>query len=412
MKKLMTAALCVLTLSTGCALAAEAGRTSSEPLEQHTVEAPFAAAQAAIDKTAGKPGTAIETAAEEAAVKPQDGQKPVVTITSGPAVQVQKTTPPTPAKTQPVKQEKKIMINLASRILTLYQGNTPINMYPVGVGKVETPTPVGYFSVSEKIVNPTWIDPDSGTSISSGPDCPLGYRWLGLFGNYGIHGTNKPYSIGGYVSNGCIRMYEEDVEDLYDHVPVGTAVDIYYDRIVIGRDADHTISYYIYPDGYGWQRLDVAAVKKALAGYGVADFAEADDIYDKIIASDGSPTYVAKAYDLYVNDKKLPKRALGKDGKVWMPAFALATATHTETEWSGANQVLTTANGTSGGIVRSDVVYINDANAKRLYGLKGSLGKDYVYRLTKVAPLVKPAAKATTAAPAKPAPVAPKKAKK
>lgn len=257
-------------------------------------------------------------------------------------------------------------------------------MYPVGVGKPDTPSPIGHYRVTTKEVNPTWIDPDSSTVIPSGPDCPLGYRWMGLFGNYGIHGTNVPSSIGGYVSHGCIRMHEADVEDLYDHTPLGTPVDIFYDRIVIDRNDDHTISYYIYPDGYGWQPLTVDRVKKALAGYGVEDFAENQDIYNKIVASDGQPTYVAKAYDLVVNGKTLKKRALGKDGRIWLPAFALSSALKLDSRWDSQQKVFVTARGQAAGIIKSDVVYVDSAMGRSLYGLEGHLTKDYVYTMTTV----------------------------
>ena len=116
----------------------------------------------------------------------------------------------------PKKSEtgKKITLNLASRLLTLYEGMEKVRIYPVAVGAPETPSPVGEFSISEKEVNPVWTDPKTKTTVPSGPSNPLGYRWLGLYGNYGIHGTNAPWSIGRSVSHGCIRMYEEDVEEL------------------------------------------------------------------------------------------------------------------------------------------------------------------------------------------------------
>ena len=104
---------------------------------------------------------------------------------------------------------RRIMINLASRSLALYEGTKKIRLYPIGPGKPGTPTPVGYFSIRSKDVNPTWTDPENPeNSIASGESNPLGYRWMEIQGNYGIHGTNKPESIGHYVSNGCIRMNE------------------------------------------------------------------------------------------------------------------------------------------------------------------------------------------------------------
>lgn len=90
-----------------------------------------------------------------------------------------------------------------------------IKTYPVAVGNPSTPTPVGDFRVEYKGTN--W-----------GPS--FGPRWIGLnvpWGNFGIHGTNKPYSIGQHLSHGCIRMFNKDVIELYELIPIGTKVTIY-----------------------------------------------------------------------------------------------------------------------------------------------------------------------------------------
>lgn len=91
----------------------------------------------------------------------------------------------------------------------------PYKSYPVAVGNPSTPTPVGEYSVTYKGKN--W-----------GPS--FGSRWIGLnvpWGVYGIHGTNKPFSIGQHASHGCIRMRNRDVEELYEIIPVGTKVTIF-----------------------------------------------------------------------------------------------------------------------------------------------------------------------------------------
>ncbi|MCL6638444.1 MAG: L,D-transpeptidase family protein [Firmicutes bacterium] len=111
-----------------------------------------------------------------------------------------------------------IQINLTNRRLTFFEGMRGSKTYPVGVGKPSTPTPTGSYKVVYKLMNPGGI---------------LGTRWIGLSipgGNYGIHGTNNPSSIGGYVSNGCIRMYNEDVEELFPLVAIGTPVEIFKER--------------------------------------------------------------------------------------------------------------------------------------------------------------------------------------
>ena len=89
-----------------------------------------------------------------------------------------------------------------------------IRSYHVAVGNTSTPTPVGEYRIIFKGEN--W-----------GPS--FGPRWLGLnvpWGNYGIHGTNKPHSIGQHLSHGCIRMRNEDIMKLYPMIPIGTRVTI------------------------------------------------------------------------------------------------------------------------------------------------------------------------------------------
>lgn len=120
---------------------------------------------------------------------------------------------PDPVKNAPPPRGKKvILIDTARRTLTVFNDGEPYRQFPVAVGKPETPTPIGNWKIARKAAN--W-----GTGFGS--------RWLGLnvdWGIYGIHGTNKPYSIGGYQSHGCIRMHNSHVEQLYQWVTVGTPV--------------------------------------------------------------------------------------------------------------------------------------------------------------------------------------------
>lgn len=95
-----------------------------------------------------------------------------------------------------------------------YSGRT-YGPYPVGLGKYDTPTPAGRWRVVDKLMFPAWE--------------VLGTRWMGLdvpWGNYGIHGTNADWAIGTYVSNGCIRMHNWDIETIFPLVVIGTQVDI------------------------------------------------------------------------------------------------------------------------------------------------------------------------------------------
>lgn len=112
------------------------------------------------------------------------------------------------------RAEYNILINTKAHTLTLFRNNIIYKSYKIAVGKPSTPTPKGNFIIINRAVN---------------PGGPFGARWLGLNapnGNYGIHGTNNPSSIGKNVSNGCIRMFNNQVIELSNIVPIGTPVKI------------------------------------------------------------------------------------------------------------------------------------------------------------------------------------------
>lgn len=112
-----------------------------------------------------------------------------------------------------------IKVSLGKRQLYLLLDGKVVKTYPVGVGKIATRTPTGTFTIINKAPNPG--------RRPGGPLTVYGTYWLGLSKKgYGIHGTNNPASIGHYVSHGCIRMYNKDVNELASLVKVGTSVQI------------------------------------------------------------------------------------------------------------------------------------------------------------------------------------------
>lgn len=116
-----------------------------------------------------------------------------------------------------------IVINVSKRVLEVYSDNQLYKYYRIAVGKSKTPTPIGEWNV-------VWKDYHWGTGF--------GTRWMGLnvpWGTYGIHGTNKPWSIGQFASHGCIRMRNKDVEELFEWVPIGTPVKIEGRKIKVQR---------------------------------------------------------------------------------------------------------------------------------------------------------------------------------
>ena len=212
-------------------------------------------------------------------------------------------------------------------------------------------------------------------------------------GNYGIHGTNRPDSIGYYVSNGCVRMREADVEALFELVEIGTPVEITYNRVVVEKTADDNIAYYIYPDGYGWQPIDAAYVNQWLSPYGVAAFESDEDIQQKISDSNGEPTYIGKAYPIEINGKRLERweqngrtfdsKAVVRSGITYLPAVPIAMAVRTKLEWRAGAATLKTAYGEVVGFEKKKQIYVNADDAIVLFNLDGGL-QSKVFKLQTV----------------------------
>ena len=280
--------------------------------------------------------------------------------------------------------QKKLLINSASRLMLFYDGDKKVAVYHLGLGKVETPTPTGYYKITSKEINPPWIDPDDPEyEVPSGPDNPLGYRWMQFSGNYGIHGTNRPESIGGYVSNGCIRMNERDVEELFDAVEVGTPVEITYNRVVVEKSPDGDVVYYVYPDGYGMQDVTVADVTKWLEPFGVLAFESDYDISQKIAASDGEPTFVGKPYNVEINGQltqptdanntRFFAKAVLRDGISYMPVVPIAKILKLKLEWNKTESTLKSRYGKVVCYEKKNQLYCNADDAPILFNMEGGL---------------------------------------
>ncbi|HLK19462.1 MAG TPA: L,D-transpeptidase [Bryobacteraceae bacterium] len=120
---------------------------------------------------------------------------------------------------------RRLVVSLADRKIALFEEGRVVKVYPIAVGKHSTPSPNGSFHIVSRVVKPTYYQP--GKVVPAGPSNPLGTRWMGLgFKGYGIHGTNRPKSIGKAASHGCIRMRNADVEDLFERVEVGDPVEL------------------------------------------------------------------------------------------------------------------------------------------------------------------------------------------
>ena len=182
--------------------------------------------------------------------------------------------------------------------------------FPVGLGREEWPTPQTKFKVRGKTESPTWVIPESikkerikengwtENFIPGGhPDNPLGaYRielTLPISGSYAIHGTNNPWAVGRLVTHGCIRLYPEDIKQLFAMVRRGTVGKFIYEPVKVGvRDGKvyvevHEDIYNLAPDPYH-------EAQRALQTAGLGSFVDSALLAAALEDKSGTPIEVTK----------------------------------------------------------------------------------------------------------------------
>jgi len=153
-----------------------------------------------------------------------------------------------------------IVINLSEMRLYYYSSPEVVETYPISVGREEFATPVGVTRTTVKVRDPSWTPPRSMREeaaarggpppevVPPGPDNPLGRHAILLdLPSYLIHGTNQPDGVGMRVSRGCIRMFPEDIESLFDRVPAGTRVNIIDQPFKAGWSEDNVLYVQSFP---------------------------------------------------------------------------------------------------------------------------------------------------------------------
>jgi L,D-transpeptidase ErfK/SrfK len=204
-----------------------------------------------------------------------------------------------------------IVINLASKRLFYYpepdeNGARAVVTFPIGIGQSGTSTPVGATTVISKGQDPIWYVPASirkeyaaegnplPAKVLPGPDNPLGSHVLILgMPSYLIHGTNRPAGVGMRVSHGCVRLFPENIEFLYEIAPVGVAVTIVNQPWLIAWDQQHLyleVHQPLIDDETDWPAIFpdmlAALLDDAPNGMGVPDTGRINEI---IAAAQGIP---------------------------------------------------------------------------------------------------------------------------
>ena len=195
-----------------------------------------------------------------------------------------------------------IVINVAEMRLYYFPDDDTKSVitYPVGIGDEGKDTPLGIFSVIEKIKNPAWYVPKSiqlekpelPAVVPPGPDNPMGSRALRLsIWTVLIHGTNRPWGMGTRNSHGCIRMYEEDIQKLFEQIDIGTRVNIINQQIkiaVVGSEVYMEV--HVYEDS---AELENDAIK-ILEAKNLINEVDIDKVKEAVKEQSGLPVNVSK----------------------------------------------------------------------------------------------------------------------
>ena len=180
----------------------------------------------------------------------------------------------------PDAPRKGIVINLAQwRLFYFSPGGDRLVTFPLGLGVIGKKTPLGATQVMSKEPNPTWYPPPSiraerpelPAAIPPGPDNPLGAHALHLgWKNYLLHGTNKPDGVGRNVSHGCIRLYPEDIQWLFEATAVGTPVRTVDQPATAGWQGDR-LYVQVYPSKSQAEQIDTERRVNAEPAQGVEE---------------------------------------------------------------------------------------------------------------------------------------------
>jgi L,D-transpeptidase ErfK/SrfK len=230
------------------------------------------------------------------------GFEPLVRLNPGVDIWMPKpgTTVVLPTRMIPPRAPRKgLVLNLPEmRLYDYTQGPDP-RVYPIAIGAVETPSPVGDLRVEWKAFEPVWrvpasiraVDPDMPSEMAPGPDNPLGRHWLGIGNGFGIHGTNNRWSIGRLTTHGCIRLDNDDIAELYPRIPISTPVRSLYQTVKLGRSGDD-LFVEVHPDLYGLDSPSLPDVLAELFALGVLEHVARDSLEAALREPRGIPLWI------------------------------------------------------------------------------------------------------------------------
>jgi L,D-transpeptidase ErfK/SrfK len=208
----------------------------------------------------------------------------------------------------PAEVQNGLVINLPELRMYHFQNGAYQRRHALAVGKPSWPTPTGNYKICEKRKNPTWNVPPSiqeemdemgqevVTKVPPGPKNPLGKYFMATTASgVGIHATNRPWSVGYYVSHGCIRMLPNEIETLFPQIAVGTPVKIIYRPIKLALTPEGRVYLEANPNIYHWELNSLEWVQDMAAFYNITDRIDWDKVRPILKTRSGLAQDITKA---------------------------------------------------------------------------------------------------------------------
>jgi len=201
----------------------------------------------------------------------------------------------------PDVEPKGLVINMPE--MRLYDFTVvPVEVFASAIGDEASPSLIGTYKVGEKRTNPAWYVPESIRAekpelpavVPPGPDNPLGSRWMTI-GNttYGIHGTNVRWSIGRMATHGCIRLYEDEIQRLYDRTKTGTPLQLVYQPFKWGVDG-RDLYLEVHPDIYSRYPGPLEEALRTPRELGILRHIDLDRAWRAVEETRGVPVWVGR----------------------------------------------------------------------------------------------------------------------
>ena len=200
----------------------------------------------------------------------------------------------------PDGERRGLVINIPEMRLYDFTRSGEPAVLAIAIGDALDPSLMGEFRVGAKRTDPCWTVPKSilgerpelPAVVPPGPDNPLGTRWMTIgTTSYGVHGTNNEWSIGREATHGCIRLYNDVVESLYERTPSGTRLRLQYQPVKLGQDGDGIYAE-AHPDAYGREPDRTEAPLLRLAELGLLTFVDRRALQHVIDEARGIPVRI------------------------------------------------------------------------------------------------------------------------